>query len=117
MEKNALGKQLVQRTIHSIDYLANTPEGTGLALITLPIGFGKTTNVPERLARKIASDPNVISKVFATTQANNNLYNFKTKFQNSWSAQSLQTAPKVLLELGQAADIGSSPASLLSVFF
>ena len=96
MEKNALGEQLVQRTIHSIDYLANTPEGTGLALITLPTGFGKTTNVPEGLARKIASDPNAISKVFAITQANNNLYNFKTKFQNSWKKNGLDPT-KILL--------------------
>lgn len=96
MEKNALGEQLVQRTIHSIDYLANTPEGTGLALITLPTGFGKTTNVPEGLARKIVSDPNAISKVFAITQANNNLYNFKTKFQNSWKKNGLDPT-KILL--------------------
>lgn len=96
MEKNALGEQLVQRTIHSIDYLTNTPEGTGLALITLPTGFGKTTNVPEGLARKIASDPNAISKVFAITQANNNLYNFKTKFQNSWKKNGLDPT-KILL--------------------
>ena len=96
MEKNALGEQLVQRTIHSIDYLANTPEGTGLALITLPTGFGKTTNVPEGLARKIASDPNAISKVFAIPQANNNLYNFKTKFQNSWKKNGLDPT-KILL--------------------
>ena len=73
MKKNALGEQLVQRTIHSIDYLAGTAEGTGLALITLPTGFGKTTNVPEGLARKIAANPDSVSKVFAVTQTNNNL--------------------------------------------
>lgn len=96
MKKNALGEQLVQRTIHSIDYLAGTAEGTGLALITLPTGFGKTTNVPEGLARKIAANPDSVSKVFAVTQTNNNLYNFKTKFQNSWERNHLDST-KILL--------------------
>ncbi|MDC2838709.1 hypothetical protein PO252_02415 [Limosilactobacillus mucosae] len=96
MEINALGEQLVQRTIHSIDKLAASPEGTGLALITLPTGFGKTTNIPEGLARKMVIDHNTFSKVITITNSNNNLYNIEEKFKKSWKRNGLDPE-KILL--------------------